>query len=105
MNRALSSSEESRPLTGHKPIGGFLDRLPTLLYVAAHVGFLAVGMWLWLRADDHGLPYSGALLLYAASQVPFLAFFGRAITMKLAVLTEQTLMFVMVLVIVLRATT
>jgi uncharacterized membrane protein len=34
--------------------------------------------------------------LYAASQVIFLAFFGGVITMKMAVLIEQTLIVVMV---------
>ena len=104
MNSAISTSNGKGGVAGRTPAGAFLDRFPTLLYVGAHVMFLAVGIWLWLRADDHGLPYSGAMLLYAASQVPFLAFFGRMITMKLAVLTEQMLMFLMVLLIVLRAT-
>ena len=86
------------------PSGNFLDELPAALFVAAHVMFLAIGVWLWSRASDNALPYSGALLLYAASQVGFFAYFAHWITMKMAVLVEQTLMVAMVLVIVLRAT-
>lgn len=86
------------------PAGQFLDDLPSGLYVAAHVMFVAVGLWLWSRASSHALPYSAALALYAVSQVGFFAYFAHLVTMKVAVLLEQTLVFAMVLLIVLRAT-
>jgi len=86
------------------PAGGFLERLPKGLYLAAHVAFLAGGIWLWARASEFGLPYSGAFVLYALSQLGFLAYFANIITMKMAVLVEQTLVFALVALIVLRAT-
>lgn len=66
--------------------------------------FLAVGLGLWARANNYALPYSGALALYALSQLGFFAYFSNGITMKMAVLIEQTLVFAMVLLIVFRAT-
>ena len=84
------------------PFGGFLDRLPAALYALAHIGFLAAGLWLWWRANDAALPYSGALLLFAAGQLGFLAYFAKLITMKMAVLVEQTLVLAMITIIVLR---
>ena len=83
------------------PFGGFLDQLPQALYVMAHLVFLAAGVWFVIRAHDNALPHAEALALYAVSQLGFLAYFARAITMKLAVLMEQTLVFVMLLAIVL----
>jgi len=84
------------------PIGGFLDSLPTMLYVAAHVLFLAVGIWAWKKATDAKQPFASAFWLYVASQIVFLAFFGGVITMKMAVLLEQTLIVIMVFYIVTR---
>ena len=84
------------------PIGEFLDSLPTMLYVAAHVIFFAVGVWAWKKATDNKLAFASAFWLYVASQVVFLAFFGGVITMKMAVLVEQTLIVIMVLYIVTR---
>ena len=84
------------------PIGGFLDTLPTMLYVAAHVAFLAVGLWAWKKATDNKLAFASAFWLYIASQVVFLTFFGGMITMKMAVLLEQTLIVIMVIYIVTR---
>ena len=84
------------------PIGGFLDTLPTMLYVAAHVIFLAVGIWAWKKANDNKSPFASAFWLYVASQVVFLCFFGGLITMKMAVLLEQTLIAIMVIYIVTR---
>jgi hypothetical protein len=104
MDSTLASDRAIEPHNRREPAGKFLDELPTALYVIAHVMFLAAGVGLWLRANDHGLPYSGALLLYAASQVGFFAYFAKWITMKVAVLAEQTLVFAMVSIIVLRAT-
>ena len=91
---------------GHSrvPLGGFLDDLPNGLYALAHLGFLAAGAWLWMRASASALPYSGALALYVVSQVGFLAYFAHGITMKAAVLAEQTLVLALVLLVVLRTT-
>jgi hypothetical protein len=72
------------------PLGTFLDSMPALLFIAAHVLFLGVAIWA-VRAASAPLFW-----LYAASQVIFLAFFGGVITMKMAVLIEQTLIVVMV---------
>ena len=78
------------------PVGKFLDDLPSALYVAAHVAFLAVGVGLWFRARGATVPYGGALALYALSQVVFFGYFAKWITLKMAVLAEQTLMVAMV---------
>ena len=86
------------------PFGKFLDDLPKALYVVAHVVFLGIGVWLWARAHGNALPYSEALPLYALSQIVFFGYFANLITMKMAVLAEQTLMLAMVLWIVLQAT-
>jgi len=86
------------------PAGRALDDVPKALYVLAHVMFLAVGIWLWARAVQHALPYSGALVLYVISQVGFLAYFANVITMKTAVLIEQMAVVAMLLLIVLLAT-
>jgi hypothetical protein len=90
--------------TRRLPVGGALDQVPAALYALAHVMFLAVGVWLWARAAQHGLAGSGALALYVVSQVGFLAYFGHAITMKTAVLVEQIAVCAMLLLIVLSAT-
>lgn len=84
------------------PIGGFLDSLPTMLYVAAHIIFLAVGLWAIKKAKDNKMKFSSAFWLYVASQVVFLAFFGGVLTMKMAVLLDQTLTVIMVLWIVMQ---
>ncbi len=79
------------------PIGGFLDSFPTLLFVAVHVVFLIVGVWAWKKAAGARRKFAAAFWLYAVSQIVFLAFFGGAITLKMAVLLEQTLVVIMVL--------
>lgn len=84
------------------PIGDVLDSLPTMLYVAVHVLFLAVGLWAWKKASDSKQAFAPAFWLYIASQVVFLSFFGGMITMKMAVLLEQTLIVVMIIYIVTR---
>jgi hypothetical protein len=84
------------------PFGGFLDDLPTVLFVAAHVMFLAVGIWAIRRTS--GLAFSRALVLYAIAQVVFLGVFGGALTLKMGVLIDQTLMVALVIWIALRAT-
>ena len=84
------------------PIGNFLDSLPAMLFVAVHLVFLLAGLWAWKKATDNKLPFASAFWLYIATQVVFLSFFGGVITMKMAVLIEQTLMVIMVLYIVTR---
>ena len=85
------------------PVGGFLDDLPKMLYVVAHVLFLGIGIWLWLHARGGTLAHPEALLLYVLSQVVFFGYFANWITLKMAVLVEQSLMVAMVLFIVLGA--
>ena len=85
------------------PFGTFLDSFPSALYIGAHLLFLVFGIWAVRRA---GLAkYAPAFWLYAASQVFFLAFFGGALTMKMAVLVEQMLIAAMVAVIATRGYT
>ena len=79
------------------PFGGFLDSFPSLLFVAAHIMFLLVGVWAWEKAAGARRKFAPAFWLYVVSQPVFLAFFGGAITMKMAVLLEQTLIVLMVL--------
>lgn len=79
------------------PIGGFLDTLPSVLFVGAHVLFLGVGIWASRHASTSRAGFAAALWLYAISQIVFLGFFGGVITMKMAVLIEQTLIVLMVL--------
>ena len=79
------------------PIGGFLDSLPSMLFVGAHVLFLGVGIWAWRQTSMTRAGFAAALWLYAVSQIVFLGFFGGVITMKMAVLVEQTLIVLMVL--------
>ena len=86
------------------PAGRVLDEVPKALYVLAHVMFLAIGIWLWARAAQHTLPYSGALALYVISQVGFLAYFANVITMKTAVLVEQMAVVATLILIILLAT-
>ena len=85
------------------PLGKFLDDVPKVLYLAAHVMFLGLGVWLWLRASGSGFPFAASLLLYALSQVAFIGYFANLITMKTAVLAEQMMMAAMVVLIVLQA--
>ena len=84
------------------PFGAFLDALPSMLYVAVHIIFLLVGIWAWKKATDAKQNFASAFWLYVASQIVFLGFFGGIITIKMAVLLEQTLMVVMVIYIVTR---
>ena len=79
------------------PIGGFLEQFPSIMFIGAHVAFLAVGLWALWRATGTGASYAWAFGLYAASQVIFLGYFGGVLTMKMAVLLEQTLIVVLVL--------
>ena len=82
------------------PVGGFLDSLPAMLFIVAHVLFLLVGVWAWRRAVQSQLSFSSAFWLYIVSQVGFLAFFGGVLTLKMAVLIEQTLILIFVVLLV-----
>ena len=86
------------------PIGGFLDSLPSILFVIVHLALLAVAVWAVWRLNMGGVGYAWAFGLYAISQLVFLAFVGGVITIKLAVLLEQLLMVAMVIWIVTVAT-
>jgi uncharacterized membrane protein YhhN len=88
--------EFSMESTHRSPFGGLLDDLPKALYVVAHVTFFGVGIGLWAHAREAAFPHPGALLLYVASQAVFFGFFANWMTLKMAVLTEQMLMVVMV---------
>ena len=77
------------------PVGSFLDAFPSSLFVAAHVMFLGLGLWTARRVGAFG--WGTAFWLYAVSQIFFLAFFGGMLTMKMAVLIEQTLLAGMML--------
>ena len=94
MNTTIAGKQES---SGGTPFGGFLDLLPNALYALVHVVFLAAGAWMAMRGSESPLAHPEVIGLYVASQVGFLAFFARAITLKMAVLIEQTLVFAMLL--------
>lgn len=85
------------------PVGGFLDSFPTALFVAAHLAFLVVGIWAVRQLSRSAVAYAPALALYVAAQLVFLAVFGGALTLKMGVLIEQTLVVVMVLWLTVRA--
>jgi len=85
------------------PFGSFLDSLPSLLFVAAHAIFLVVGIWAATSLAKAGRPFAPVIWLYVVSQVVFLAFFGGAITMKMAVLVEQTLLVVLIAALTIRS--
>jgi hypothetical protein len=82
------------------PVGGFLDSFPALVFIVAHVAFLAVGVWAMRRAAQSKLPFSSAFWLYIVSQVGFLAVFGGALTLRMGVLLEQTLILIFVILLV-----
>jgi hypothetical protein len=84
------------------PIGGFLDSIPTALFVTVHLAELAIGLWAIRSLTTGRAPYAYAFVLYAISQIGFLTVFGGAITLKFGVLIEQVLVLVMVLWIALR---
>lgn len=84
------------------PIGSFLDSFPSALFIGAHLMFLLLGVAAWRAASGARKGFAPAFWLYVVSQLVFLGFFGGIITMKMAVLTEQTLMALMVLAIGMR---
>ena len=86
------------------PIGGFLDSFPTALFVAAHLLFLVVGLWAIRRTSGTAPAISRAIVLYAVAQLVFLGVFGGALTLKMGVLIEQTLMVALVIWIAIGAT-
>ena len=49
------------------PLGSFLDSLPTMLYVCAHVLFLVVGIWAAKKAKENKAKFASAFWLYVAS--------------------------------------
>ena len=77
-------------------IGGFLDDFPKALFIVAHVVFLIIGLVAWKRVSDAKQPWAAALWLYIVSQPVFIGFFAGIITLKMAVLIEQTLVVIMV---------
>jgi len=80
------------------PIGTFLDSFPPALFMGAHIIFLLFGVWVAKKAMDQKLAYAQAFWLYVVSQIGFLAFFiGGIFTLKMSVLLEQTLIFIMIL--------
>ncbi|MFI5155469.1 MAG: hypothetical protein ACHQEM_04765 [Chitinophagales bacterium] len=79
------------------PIGSFLDSLPKALYIGAHILFIVAGFWAMKKAKENKHSFAPLLWLYIITQFFFLAFFGDIITMKMAVLLEQTLLVIMVL--------
>ena len=79
------------------PVGDFLNSFPAMVFIVAHIAFLIVGIWAMRRAVQAGQPFGNALWLYLISQVGFLAYFGGALTLKMAVLLEQMLMLVLVI--------
>jgi hypothetical protein len=78
------------------PFGTFLDSFPSLLFVAAHLMFMAVGVWAVRSLTSARSTFAPLLWLYVLTQLIFLGFFGGVITMKMAVLIEQTLLVIMI---------
>lgn len=78
-------------------IGGFLDTLPSALFIAAHVMFLGLGVWAATRREATLPTRTSLFWLYAISQIGFLGFFAGVVTLKMAVLIEQMLVAVIVL--------
>jgi len=79
------------------PFGSFLDSFPSAVYIAAHVIFIIAGYWSYTRAKANNYPFASLIWLYIITQFFFLAMFGGIITMKMAVLLEQTLLVIMVI--------
>ena len=52
------------------------------------------------RATQTGLPFASAFWLYIVSQVGFLGFFGGVLTLKMAVLMEQALILIFIILLV-----
>lgn len=84
-------------------LGGFLDSMPAMLFIATHVILLGIGVWAAKKARDSKLTYANAFLLYPVVHLGFLAYFGGFFTFKMAVLLEQMLVVAMVVWIVSKA--
>ncbi len=84
------------------PVGGFLDAIPAIVFVAVHLAALVIGVWAIRSTTTNRAPFAYAFALYAISQIGFLSVFGGALTLKMGVLIEQMLVLAMVLWIALR---
>lgn len=85
------------------PIGGFLDGLPTMMFVVVHAILLLIGLWAVKNAKSKKLKYASAFWLYALVHVGFLSVFGGLLTLKMGVFLEQILIVIMVIWISMRA--
>jgi|GEM_PF-3449649 len=83
------------------PFGEFLEEFPAALFVVTHVLMLGLGVWAMVRTRGRSTTVSNALLLYVVSQPVFFAYWAGLITLKVTVVTEQTLIMAMVVWIVL----
>lgn len=89
----------------NEPIGDFLEAIPSMVFVSIHLIFLLIGIWAIWKANKAKLPYKMAFWLYALTQAFFLAHFGGILTLKMVVVLEQTLVVIMVIWIMAKATT
>jgi hypothetical protein len=78
------------------PFGEFLEDFPTALFVLTHVAMVGIGVWAIVRTRGRSRVVGNALWLYLASQPVFFAFWAGLITLKMAAVTEQTLIMAMV---------
>ena len=83
-----------------------MDSIPNYMLIAIHVVLMIVGIWAWKRASDAKASYAPAFWLFIASQPVFIAHFVGTtgiITIRMAIVIEQTLVVVMVAWIALKA--
>ncbi len=78
------------------PFGAFLDQFPAALFIAAHLLFLGIGGWA-IYSTGRSPVVARAFGLYAVSQLMLLSTFFGVLTLKMAVLLEQTLIVLLVL--------
>lgn len=71
------------------PMGDFLDQIPSAVWIACHIIFLVAGIWAARK--------NSVFWFYVAAQVVFLLMFAGAFTMKMSVLLEQMMIFIMVI--------
>lgn len=79
------------------PFGEFLEDFPAILFVSTHVLMVGIAVWAIVRTRVGAPVIAKALGLYLASQPVFFAFWAGLITLKMAAVTEQTLIMLMVL--------
>ncbi len=79
------------------PIGGFLDSMPTVIFVIFHIIFLLVGLWAVMSLGKSKAKFASAFWLYIVSQIGFLAVFGGILTLKMGVLIDQILILILVI--------